>query len=176
MARVAGYGRGHRGPSSDVIAETAENLGATIIGRNMFGGGPGPWGNERWGAEPWNGWWGSNPPYHTPVFVLTHHPRPSLEMEGGTTFHFVTGGIEEALDRGRAAAGDRDVRIGGGATVANQYLAAGLVDELEIHLVPMVIGAGPRLLDGLGDTRPAFELIRTVEAPSVTHLKYRIRN
>ncbi len=165
---------GVEGPGDDVMAETSKNLGATIMGRNMFGGGPGPWGDKRWGADPWKGWWGPNPPYHTPVFVLTHHPREPLQMEGGTTFHFVTDGIASALQQAKAAAGDKDIRIGGGANVANQFLAAGLVDEVEIHLVPMVIGAGPRLFDGLADPLPGFELVRTVAAPDVTHVKYRV--
>src|SRR5438067_8986986 len=116
-------------PDDAIIEETFRNLGATIMGRNMFGGGHGPW-----GKDPWNGWWGENPPYHTPVFVLTRHAREPLAMQGGTVFNFVTDGIESALEQARRAAGDKDVRIGGGATVVNQYLAAGLVDELEIHV------------------------------------------
>jgi len=161
---------GKTGDSNDVMRATQENLGATIMGRNMFGGG---W-NGDWPEEPWNGWWGENPPYHTPVFVLTHYPRETLVMHGGTTFHFVTDGIEAALESAREAAGDKDIRIGGGAGVVNQYLAAGLVDELQIHLVPEVIGAGPRLFDGLGESRPQLELVETVPASDVTHLKYRI--
>jgi len=163
---------GEGGPTDEVMRGTAENLGATIMGRGMFGGGHGAW-----PQEPWSGWWGSNPPYHTPVFVLTHAPREPLPMEGGTTFYFVTDGIEAALAQAREAAGDRDIRIGGGGDVANQYLAAGLVDELELHLVPTFIGPrGVRLLDGLGAGRPQLELIRTVAAPDVTHLKYRVLN
>ncbi len=169
-----GMDGGKTGPSNDVIRETQVGLGATIIGRNMFGGSPGPWGPGRWGDEPWRGWWGDNPPYHTPVFVLTHHAREPLEMEGGTTFYFITEGIEVALERAREAAGDLDVRIGGGAATLNQYLAAGHVDELELHLVPKIAGAGQRLFENLGATRPQMELVRTVEAPEVTHLKYRI--
>jgi dihydrofolate reductase len=163
---------GETGPTDDVWRETSSNLGATIMGRHMFGGGPGPWAT---GPEEWKGWWGDNPPYHTPVFVLTHHARASLPMEGGTEFFFVTDGIESALRQAREAAGDKDIRIGGGAEVANQYLAAGLVDELEIHLVPWVIGdGGARLFDGLGNARPQLELVRTVPTPEVTHLKYRV--
>jgi dihydrofolate reductase len=151
------------------MREASRGVGATIMGRGMFGGGSGPW------PEPaWNGWWGENPPYHTPVFVLTHHPRDPLEMDGGTTFHFVTDGIQPALERAREAAAGKHVRIGGGASVANQYLAAGLVDELSIHLVPKFIGGGARLFDGFGGNRPKLELVRTIPAEKVTHLKYRV--
>jgi dihydrofolate reductase len=136
----------------------------------MFGGGPGPWKED----DPWNGWWGDNPPFHTPVFVLTHHPREPLEMEGGTTFYFVTDGIESALDQARQTAGDKDVLIGGGANVAQQYLAARLVDEFELHVVPILLGDGERLLENLGDVK--LEQVRAVEAPGVTHIKYRVIN
>lgn len=165
-----GGSEGETGPSNDVMRETAENLGATVMGRNMFGGGRGPW------PKPaWNGWWGENPPYHTPVFVLTHHPREPLVMQGGTTFTFVTDGLESALRQARTAAGDKDVRIGGGGELANAFLAAGLVDELELHVVPKIIGeGGVRLFTGLGASRPRLELMRTVATPAVTHLKYRI--
>jgi dihydrofolate reductase len=154
--------------SSPVIEESVANIGATLMGRNMFGGGPGPWGND-----PWNGWWGDDPPFHTPVFVLTHHARKPLEMKGGTTFTFVTDGIESALEQATEAAGGKDVALGGGADVAQQYLAAGLIDELEIHLVPLILGDGARLLDNLG-TDVRVEPVRTIEAPGVTHLKYRV--
>ncbi|MGE4055324.1 MAG: dihydrofolate reductase family protein [Vicinamibacterales bacterium] len=170
LRQQLGMEGGETGPSDDVLRETGANLGATIMGRGMFGGGPGPW-----PQTPWNGWWGENPPYHTPVFVLTHHPRPPLAMEGGTTFHFVTDGIESALAQAKAAAGEKDIRIGGGADIANQFLAAGLVDELELHIVPVFIGGGARLFEGFGDSRPALELVRTVTAPDVTHVKYRVR-
>lgn len=169
-----GQSGGATGPSNDVIRETGENLGATIIGRNMFGGGPGPWGAPEWGNGNWRGWWGDNPPYHTPVFVLTHHAREPLEMEGGTTFYFVTEGIEAALQRAREAAGEHDVRIGGGAATLNQYLAAGLLDEIELHVVPMLAGQGQRLFEGFGTPPPRLELLRAVPAPDVTHLKYRV--
>ena len=160
---------GKDGPSSDVLGETSANLGATIIGRNMFGGGTGPW------PKPaWTGWWGENPPYHTPVFIITHHPREPLVMQGGTTFHFVTDGIESALDKARAAAGERDIRIGGGANVVNQYLAAGLVDEIELHVVPYILGDGARLLEDLGSPPPGLELIRAVTSPEATHIKYHV--
>jgi dihydrofolate reductase len=153
--------------STPVLEESLDNLGATIMGRNMFGGGPGPWGDD-----PWKGWWGDNPPFHRPVVVLTHHARDPLEMEGGTTFTFVTDGIESALEQATDAAGGQDVHIPGGANTAQQYLAAGLVDEMELHVVPMLLGDGERLLENLGDLE--LEQVRAVEAPGVTHLKYRV--
>jgi dihydrofolate reductase len=146
----------------DILAGT----GATIMGRNMFGGGPGPW------HESWTGWWGDDPPYHHPVFVLTHHPREPVEMEGGTTFHFVTDGIESALEQARAVAGDKDISLGGGASVAQQYLAAGLLDEMVISVVPNLLGGGARLLDNLGDGPPQLEQVEAVGAPGVTHIRY----
>lgn len=154
--------------SSLVVEEAQSNVGATVMGRNMFGGGPGPWNED----QPWNGWWGNDPPYHTPVFVLTHHPRASLEMEGGTTFTFVTDGIGSALEQAKQAAGELDVLLGGGANVVQQYLSAGLVDEFELHVVPIVLGDGERLLDNVGSLR--LEQVRAIEAPGVTHIKYRV--
>jgi dihydrofolate reductase len=154
--------------SSAVVEESLANIGASVMGRNMFGGHPGPWDAEK----PWNGWWGPNPPFHHPVFVLTHHARRPLELEGGTTFTFVTQGIEAALEGARRAAGGQDVALAGGANVAQQYLAAGLVDEMEIHLVPTLLGSGERLFDGLGDDLHCLELVRTVATPRVTHLKF----
>lgn len=159
---------GETNESNTVVAESLLRIGATVMGRNMFGGHPGPWK----AGEPWNGWWGSDPPFHHPVFVLTHHAREPLVLEGGTTFTFVSAGIEEALDRARGAAGGLDVSLAGGANVARQYLAAGLVDEMEIHLVPILLGSGERLFDGLGDDLHGLELVRTVAAPKVTHLKF----
>ena len=153
--------------SSRVVEESLANIGATIMGRNMFGGHPGPWN----AARPWNGWWGANPPFHHPVFVLTHHARPPLVLEGGTTFTFVTDGVAEALELARRAAGRRDVALAGGASTAQQYLRAALVDEMEIHLVPTLLGAGERLFDGVKDLG-GLELMRTVAAPNVTHLKF----
>ncbi len=123
--------------STAVVEEALQGSGATVMGRNMFGGHPGPWDAK----TPWNGWWGANPPYHHPVFVVTHHERTRLELDGGTTFTFVTDGIEAALRRARQAAGDKDVTLAGGANVAQQYLAAGLVDEMEISLVPTLCSA-----------------------------------
>ena len=139
---------------------------AYVMGRNMFGPGRGAWDLE------WKGWWGPNPPYHAPVYVLTHHARESVEMEGGTTFHFVTDGIESALEQARAAAaaGDGDVLIAGGVTTVNQYLAAGLVDELRLHVVPVVLGAGERIFDGVGEL--TLEPISTRATKFVTHLTY----
>lgn len=160
---------GETGPDDDVVQESFAGVGATIMGRNMFGGGPGPWGDESW-----TGWWGPNPPFHHPVFVLTHYAREPLEMDGGTTFHFVTDGPHAALERAREAADAQDILIGGGANTAQQYLAAGLVNEMELHVVPVLLGAGERLFDNLegGDLR--LELVRTVGSRCVTHLKYRI--
>ena len=154
--------------SNAVVEESLANIGATVMGRNMFGGHPGPWK----ASEPWNGWWGVHPPFHHPVFVLTHHAREPLELEGGTTFTFVPDGVEAALDRARKAAGGRDVSLAGGANAARQYLAAGLVDEMEIHLVPLLLGSGERLFDGIGDDLHGLELVRTVAMPAVTHLKF----
>ena len=153
--------------STPVFEESLANIGATIMGRNMFGGHPGPWDARK----PWNGWWGKNPPFHHPVFVLTHHPRPPLALEGGTTFTFVTDGIEAALDQARRAAKGKDVPLAGGAKAAQQYLEAGLVDEMEISLVPILLGAGERLFEGVKDLG-GLRLVRTVVAPNVTHLKF----
>jgi dihydrofolate reductase len=150
-----------------VVEESQANIGATIMGRNMFGGHPGPWD----AAEPWNGWWGVDPPFHHPVFVLTHHPRPPLALKGGTTFTFVADGIAAALELARRAAGGLDVALAGGASTAQQYLGAGLVDEMQIHLVPMLLGAGERLFEGVKDLG-GLQLVRTVAAPNVTHLKF----
>jgi dihydrofolate reductase len=154
--------------STPVMEESIANIGATVMGRNMFGGHPGPWA----ATDPWTGWWGSNPPFHHPVFVLTHHPRKPLELEGGTTFFFVTDGIEAALRQARHAAGGKDVALAGGARTAQQFLAAGLVDEMEINLAPTLLGRGERLFDGVGDDLHGLELVRTVAAPRVTHLKF----
>jgi dihydrofolate reductase len=165
----------HGEEGGEVNASTAvfegwfENVGATIMGRNMFGGGPGPW-----GEEPWMGWWGNEPPFHHPVFVVTHHAREAVEMQGGTTFHFVTDGIESALAQARDAAGGKDVSLGGGASVAQQYLAAGLLDEVEVSLVPVLLRGGARLFDNLDSASIALEQVRAIEAPGVAHVKYRV--
>jgi dihydrofolate reductase len=154
--------------STLVMEESQANIGATIMGRNMFGGHPGPWDP----AKPWNGWWGDDPPFHHPVFVLTHHARAPLRMQGGTTFSFVTGGIQSALDQARKAAGGKDISLAGGAKACAQYLKAGLVDEMQIHLAPMLLGNGERLFDGAGDDLHGLKLVRTVAAPQVVHLKF----
>ena len=152
--------------SNAILEEAQANVGAEIMGRGKFGGGPGPW------DDAWQGWWGEDPPFHMPVFVLTHHEREPLTLSD-TTFIFVTDGIESALEQARAAAAGKDVTIGGGASVINQYLAAGLVDELELHIVPLLLGGGARLFEGVG-TDIELEQVRAVEAPGVTHLKYRL--
>jgi dihydrofolate reductase len=161
---------GDTGPNDQIAAESTQNIGATIMGRNMFGGGRGPWPNN----PPWNGWWGDNPPYHTPVFVVTHHPRKPLEMEGGTTFHFVTDGIVSALAQAKKAAQGKDVAIAGGANVVQQYLKASLLDEMEIHVVPLLLGGGARLFDNADGRQTAYESVRVVNSPSVSHFKYRL--
>jgi dihydrofolate reductase len=161
-----GMSGGEHNADSEVIEELFRNNGAYIMGRGMFGGGSGPW------DDSWRGWWGEDPPFHAPVFVLTHHPRPPLEMEGGTVFTFVTDGIESALRQAQAAAGDKDVAIGGGAYTVNQFLAAGLLDELHLHVVPVVLGAGERLFANVGD--PKLEPVSVVASPAVTHIKYRV--
>jgi dihydrofolate reductase len=153
--------------STPVVEESLANVGAEIMGRGKFGGGPGPWGDD-----PWPGWWGDEPPFHMPVFVLTHHERGPLNLSD-TTFTFVTDGIQSALDQARKAAAGKDVVIGGGANVINQYLAAGLVDDLEVHIVPLVLGGGARLFEGVGPELK-LEQVRAIDAPGVTHLKCRV--
>jgi dihydrofolate reductase len=164
-----GHAGGVVNVDSEVVQESIDATGAVIMGRNMFGGGEGPW-----GEEPWQGWWGDDPPFHVPVFVLTHHAREPLELQGGTTFIFVTDGIEAALEQAKAAAGDKDVLLAGGANVAQQYLAAGLLDEAQIHLVPVLLGGGVRLLDHVDPGKVGVELTRVIESPAVTHLRYRV--
>jgi dihydrofolate reductase len=154
--------------STPVLEAMRAGVGATLMGRNMFGGHPGPWKAE----PPWNGWWGDDPPFHHPVFVLTHHARPPLALKGGTTFTFVTGGIEAALDAARRAAGGKDGWLGGGASAARQYLKAGLVDEMTLSLVPVLLGAGERLFDGLDDDLHGLAFVRAIAAPGVTHLRF----
>ena len=154
--------------SATVVEESLANIGATVMGRNMFGGHPDAWDAKK----AWNGWWGANPPFHHPVFVLTHYARDPLELEGGTTFIFVTGGIGAALEQARHAASGKDVCLAGGACAAQQYLAAGLVDEMEINVVPTLLGGGERLFEGVGDNLHGLELVRTVATPKVTHLKF----
>jgi len=154
--------------STPVVEASQANIGATVMGRNMFGGHPGPWD----GQQPWNGWWGENPPYHHPVFVITHHPRAPLTLQAGTTFTFVTDGIHSALEQARQAAGDQDITLGGGAHIAQQYLAAGLVDEMQLNLAPVLLGRGERLFPGPGDDLHGLALVHTVATPRVVHLKF----
>jgi dihydrofolate reductase len=166
--RQEGQQGGEVNASTPVVEEAQSNVGAVVMGRKMFGGGPGPWRAD----PPWKGWWGDNPPYHTPVFVLTHHPREPLEMEGETTFFFVTDGIQSALEQARRAAGRQDVLVGGGAHAIQQCLSAGAVDEFELHVAPILLGAGERLFENVGDLK--LEQLRAIEAPGVTHVKYRV--
>ena len=156
--------------STRILEEALENVGAGVMGRNMFG----PPGGGPWGDGQWKGWWGDDPPYHYPVFIVTHHPRDPVEMDGGTTFHFVTDGIEPALEQATKAAAGKDVVLWGGGHIVQQCLAAGLLDELELHVVPVLLGDGARIFDNLGDAEVQLEQVRAVEAPGVTHLKYRV--
>lgn len=160
---------GEDNASDSVIKEAQEGTGAVVMGRNMFGPVRGEW------TEPaWTGWWGDDPPFHTPVFVLTHHQREPLEMEGGTTFYFVTEGVESAIVQAKEAAGDLDVSVGGGAATIQQCIAAGLLDELLLNQVPIVLGGGERLLENLGEPAPKFEVTRVVTGPEATHLYYSV--
>ena len=163
--RMFSDGDGTTGVDDDFAARGMENVGAWILGRNMFGPVRGPWPDLTW-----RGWWGESPPYHVPVFVLTHHPRPQLEMEGGTVFHFVTGGIEDALARARAAAGPRDVRIGGGPATVRQFLAARLVDEMHIVVSPVVLGRGEPLFAGLDLPALGYAVTAHVPSEKATHV------
>lgn len=156
---------GTTGVDEDFAARGFRNVGAWILGRNMFGPVRGPWPNE-----DWKGWWGDDPPYHVPVFVLTHHARAPLEMAGGTTFHFVTGGIHEALDRARDAANGKDVRIGGGSNTIRQYLRAGLIDELHLAIVPVLLGSGERLFEGVDMRALGYECAQFVGSGKATHV------
>jgi dihydrofolate reductase len=164
-----GEAGGEVNASSAVVEERRANIGATIMGRNMFGPVRGPWPDESW-----RGWWGEDPPYHHPVFVLTHHPRDPLEMEGDTTFFFVSDGIESALAQAKDAAQGRDVWLAGGASVVNQYLADRLVDEIDISIAPLILGSGSRLFDGVERGAVKLRQIRAVTAPGVTHIKYEV--
>ncbi|WP_310772038.1 dihydrofolate reductase family protein [Mycobacterium sp. Z3061] len=165
----------HLGPARDhpanrqVMSDMLDGMGATIMGRNMFG----PIRGE-WGDSDWAGWWGDVPPYHCPVFVLTHYPHEPIELQGGTTFHFVTDGIEAAHRQARNAAGNRPISIAGGASCARQSIRAGLVDEIDLQVNPVILGSGERLFDGLPAGEPRLELVRVLEAPGVAHLRYRV--
>jgi dihydrofolate reductase len=167
-ARMQGLPNGAEGPDSAVVEELSSNagVGATIMGRNMFGGGHSDW------DPAWKGWWGDNPPYHHATFVLTHHPREPVPMQGGTTFYFVTDGIESALRQAREAAGGKSVQIAGGASTVRQFIRAGHLDELYLHIVPIVLGNGERLLEDVGD--PRMTPVEVIASPAVTHIRYRI--
>ncbi|MDX6542407.1 MAG: hypothetical protein QOK32_10 [Gaiellaceae bacterium] len=163
---------GEANEDSAIIEEGTEATGAVIMGRKMFSGGAGPWEDD----PNADGWWGDDPPFHVPVFVLTHHARQPKPMEGGTTFNFVTDGIESALEQARAVAGEKNVAIAGGANVVQQFLKAGLLDEMQIHVAPVLLGGGVRLFeDHVGAQPPAVELTRVVHSPAVTHLRYRVK-
>jgi dihydrofolate reductase len=162
-----GADSGTSGVDEEFAARGFHNIGAWILGRNMFGPIRGPWPDASW-----RGWWGDKPPYHVPVFVLTHHARESLPMEGGTTFHFVTGGIREALDRARRAANGKDVRIGGGVSVIQQYLREGLIDEMHVAIAPCVLGAGERLFEGVDLKALGYRCAQHVPSEKATHVVF----
>jgi dihydrofolate reductase len=161
---------GTTGIDEDFASRGFRNVGAWILGRNMFGPVRGPWPDMNW-----KGWWGDSPPYHVPVFILTHHARPPIAMEGNTTFHFITGGIHEALDRAREAAAGRDVRIGGGPSTIQQYLREGLVDELHIAIAPVLLGRGERLFEGVDLRSLGYECVETAASEKATHVVLRHR-
>ena len=164
-----GRSGGETGTDDELMKESIAANGAVIMGRRMFGGG-GPWGDD-----PWQGWWGDDPPFHMPVFVLTHHEREPLTL-GDTTFTFVTDGIESALDQARAAAGDKYVQLSGGAEAGQQYLRAGLLDELHLHVAPVLLGSGTKLFDERGPGLPGLEPTRVIDSPAATHITYRVVN
>jgi len=163
--KIHGSDAGTVGVDDDFAARGFANIGAWILGRNMFGPIRGPWPDDSW-----KGWWGSNPPYHTPVFVLTHHPRPSITMEGGTTFHFVTDGIHATLKRATEAAGGKDVRLGGGVATIRQYLSAGLIDEIHLAISPVLLGSGEQLLSGIDAVKLGYECTEHVASSKATHI------
>lgn len=158
---------GTTGVDDDFGRRSFENVGAWLMGRNMFAPSRGPWPHDGW-----RGWWGPNPPYHVPVFVLTHHPRDSIEMEGGTSFHFVTGGLEEALRRARHAAGAKDIRLGGGVETVRQYLRAGLVDELHVAISPVLLGSGEHLLAGVDLLALGYDVAERATSDSALHVVF----
>jgi dihydrofolate reductase len=163
--RMFGGDDGTTGIDDDFAARGFNNIGAWILGRNMFGPVRGPWPDDSW-----KGWWGDNPPYHTPVFVLTNHPRPSITMSGGTTFHFVTDGIHAALQRAADAANGQDIRLGGGVATIRQYLCAGLVDEMHLAISPVLLGSGEHLLAGIDAPKLGYRCTEHVATPNVTHV------
>ena len=160
-----GKGSGTIGIDDDFAARGIENIGASILGRNMFGPVRGPWPDEKW-----KGWWGENPPFHTPVFVLTHHSRPSISMAGGTTFHFVADGIHAALERASAAANGKDIRIGGGIATIQQFLRAGLIDYLHLAISPILLGSGDHLFANIDMVKLGYECAEHVSTPNATHV------
>jgi dihydrofolate reductase len=165
-----GLSGGETNADDDVIRESLDTAGAILMGRRMFSGGEGPW-----EADPVaDGWWGDKPPFGVPVFILTHHPRDTVEKEGGTSFVFVTDGLDSAFAQARNAAGAKDVAVAGGANVVQQCIDAGLLDEMQIHIVPMLLGGGVRLFDQLGDGPRELEVTRAIHSPAVTHVKYRL--
>jgi dihydrofolate reductase len=168
FAQMHGDGDGATGVDDDFVARGSDNIGATIMGRNMFGPVRGPWPDESW-----RGWWGENPPYHTPVYVLTHHPRAPLAMPGGTEFRFVTQGIRDALRQAAAAAGGKDVRLGGGVATIRQYLAAGLVDEIHLAIAPVCLGEGEHQYSGLDLPALGYRCVEHVPSAAVTHVVLR---
>ena len=165
-----GLDGGETGPDDELARARWARIGATVMGRRMFSGGAGAWEDD----PNADAWWGDNPPFHHPVFVLTHHPRETVVKEGGTTFYFVNDGIESALEQARAAAEDKDVALGGGGSVAQQYLRAGLLDELHIHVAPILLGGGVSLFGDLGPDAPGLKLTSVIESPFVTHLNYEV--
>jgi dihydrofolate reductase len=166
--QMIGTKGGDEGIDDALIAKGDAGIGATIMGRNMFGPIRGPW-----GGDEWSGWWGDDPPYHHPVFVLTHHPHESIAMQGGTIFHFITDGIEAALERAFDASDGADVRLGGGAATVQQYLRASLIDDMHIAIVPILLGSGERLFDHLDGGPRGYECVEFVSSPSVAHVRFR---
>jgi dihydrofolate reductase len=164
--QMIGEPGGDDGTDDQFMARANDGIGATIMGRNMFGPIRGPW-----GGEDWTGWWGDTPPYHHPVFVLTHHRRDPIAMDGGTTFHFVDDGIESALDQATAAAGGANIRLGGGTSTIQQYLRVGLIDELHLVIVPILLGSGERFFDHLDGGPDGYECVELVSSPAVTHIR-----
>ncbi|MFZ0732634.1 MAG: dihydrofolate reductase family protein [Candidatus Sulfotelmatobacter sp.] len=168
--RMTGQSGGTNGVDNNFAAQAFENVGAWILGRNMFGPVRGPWVVDPSTGDLWKGWWGPSPPYHVPVFVLTHQARAPLEMEGGTTFHFVTEGVNAALEQAKAAAGGKDVRIGGGASIIRQYLAAGAIDEMHLAVSPVLLGEGENLFAGMNLHQLGYAVLRTVAGENATHV------
>ena len=168
--RHHGLAGGTTNADSEILEEAMDGVGASVMGRRMFSGGAGPWADD----PQADGWWGDDPPFHTPVFVVTHHPRETLVKQGGTSFVFVTGGALVALGQAQAAAGDKDVAIGGGASVFQQFLGAGVIDELTLDIAPVLLGSGERIFDGIESF--GFEPVEVLHSPLTTHIRYRRRN